>query len=460
MPRDGSNIYTRPPGTDGVPDTTIESAKYNALVADIEADLNIPRPIIAGGTASSTPRDAMIALKGEVTGQVVDNYDTFPFVSGTFHSAITATAPPVAAHGFVGICYAADNLNMVVEARDETDAAVPGLLYVREKKSGTWGPWTSQSAALDAAKVNRAGDTMTGPLKLSGEPTDPVHAVTKTYVDAGDALRLPKTGGIMTGPIGMDAEQPVVFGAEGHLIRRAADGRLLIGGAPGEVEIVTSLLKLAGPPTTDLHAATKKYADDKVTAGSADKLPLTGGTMTGPLTTAPSPGALTQVTPSPAIVVKGSGNTAGQDAFMSFMRGAVGVNFGLGADNRLKVGGFSMGEISYELSYVDQEDQVITGGASVVPKALSALSGATIVIDPGDRPMMTISNNGLGTIQPGAIGGQCTLLVTNMSGAAIPLTSAWTKVDGTFDDIPGSKFLCSCAIFPGAASVLSVVKIL
>ena len=459
MPRDGSNIYTRPPGTDGAPDTTIESAKYNAMVADVEADLNIPRPIVAGGTASSTPRDAMIALKGEVTGQIVDNYDTFPFVSGTFHSAITATAPPVAGHGFVGICYAADALNMVIEARDETDTAVPGLLYVREKKSGAWGPWTSQSAALDAAKVNRAGDTMTGLLILSGPPTDPLHAATKAYADAGDDARVAVAGDVMTGPLGMDAEQPVVFGAGGHVIRKAADGRLLIGGGAGEVEIVTNLLKLAGPPTADLHAATKKYADDAITAGSSDKLPLAGGTMTGLLTTAVADGALTEVDPSAAIVVKGT-NSAGQDAFISFMRGAIGVNFGLGADNRLKVGGLSMGAISYELGYVDQEDQVITGGASVVPKVLSALSGATIVIDPGDRPMMTISNNGLGTIQPGSIGGQCTILVTNFSGAAVPLTSAWTKVDGAFDDVPGSKFLCSCAIFPGAASVMSVVKIL
>jgi hypothetical protein len=62
MPRDGSGIYTRPPGTNAVPDTTIESTKYNGFVGDVETDLNAPRPIIAGGTGSSTAAGALTAL--------------------------------------------------------------------------------------------------------------------------------------------------------------------------------------------------------------------------------------------------------------------------------------------------------------------------------------------------------------------------------------------------------------
>lgn len=36
----------------------------------------------------------------------------------------------------------------------------------------------------DPNKVNRSGDTMTGPLVLSGAPTIPLHAATKAYVDS------------------------------------------------------------------------------------------------------------------------------------------------------------------------------------------------------------------------------------------------------------------------------------
>ena len=68
MPRDGSGIYHTPPGTDGVPDTTIDSAKYNTNVHDVETDLNAPRPIVAGGTGANNAADAAVNL-GVVTGK-------------------------------------------------------------------------------------------------------------------------------------------------------------------------------------------------------------------------------------------------------------------------------------------------------------------------------------------------------------------------------------------------------
>lgn len=79
--------------------------------------------------------------------------------------------------------------------------------------------------------VARAGDTMTGLLTLSGAPTNPLHAATKTYVDTaiGTAVSggpfLPIAGGSLTGP-----------------------------------------LLLAGPPSAPLEAVTKAYADTKLSA--------------------------------------------------------------------------------------------------------------------------------------------------------------------------------------------------
>jgi len=51
----------------------------------------------------------------------------------------------------------------------------------------------------NAVKLN--GDTMTGALVLSGAPTIGLHAATKTYADAGDALNLPLAGGTLTGAV-------------------------------------------------------------------------------------------------------------------------------------------------------------------------------------------------------------------------------------------------------------------
>jgi hypothetical protein len=154
MPRDGSNVYHIPAGTQGIPDQSIESNKYNVFIADIEQDLNLPRPIIAGGTGATNVDDALNTLGGEKASQVVTNFDSQLWYPGSFYAAATATSSPVAGHAFVGWVYSSDppavppaNNNLVVEARDQNDTVVPGSLWVREKKVGVWGPWTKPAAA-------------------------------------------------------------------------------------------------------------------------------------------------------------------------------------------------------------------------------------------------------------------------------------------------------------------------
>src|SRR6187399_3153772 len=158
MPRDGSNIYHVPPGTEGIPDTTIESNKYNTFIHDVEHDLNSPRPIVAGGTGGSTPDQALLSLNAEKFGQFVTNFDRYPWMAGSFYSDITATGAPVPAHAFSGIVYIASPSVMVVEARDMTDPGNP--MYVRVKTGGVWGSWITDNASQ---YVRKAGDTMTGP---------------------------------------------------------------------------------------------------------------------------------------------------------------------------------------------------------------------------------------------------------------------------------------------------------
>ncbi len=107
------------------------------------------------------------------------------------------------------------------------------------------------------SKVNKSGGTMTGPLILSGTPTNNLEATTKQYVDSADALKVNKAGDTLTGP-----------------------------------------LVLAGAPTADLEASTKKYVDDSNTALSNtlttqvnNKVSKAGDTMTGHLTLSGAPSA-------------------------------------------------------------------------------------------------------------------------------------------------------------------------
>lgn len=62
MPRDGSNVYSKPAGTTAVAGTKIESAKFNSIVDDIATDLNTPRPIVAGGTGAASASAARTNL--------------------------------------------------------------------------------------------------------------------------------------------------------------------------------------------------------------------------------------------------------------------------------------------------------------------------------------------------------------------------------------------------------------
>src|SRR4030095_11602074 len=162
MPRDGSGIYHTPPGTAGVTNTTIASTPYNGYLADIEQDLNLARPIVAGGTGANNAAQALTNLGGELTGQVVTNYDSVAFASGSFPSAASATSAPTA-NAQRGIAYVTDSNNITVEARDN----VSGIKYIRQKTTGTWGSWTQEPNY-----VQKAGDTMTGDLKLAGAGPD------------------------------------------------------------------------------------------------------------------------------------------------------------------------------------------------------------------------------------------------------------------------------------------------
>jgi len=96
------------------------------------------------------------------------------------------------------VAYPPANQNVIIHATDLDDDAVPGTLYIREKKTGVWGAWVRATAMIEAAfdealedldelKVDIAGDTMTGHLTLpvNAAPVD-AHAVRKDFVVAAD----------------------------------------------------------------------------------------------------------------------------------------------------------------------------------------------------------------------------------------------------------------------------------
>jgi len=100
------------------------------------------------------------------------------------------------------------------------------------------------------AKVAKAGDTMTGPLTLPGDPTLPLHAATKDYVDTqtagGTADQIPLNPAI----------PPWTNVQEG--IQGLQDTKVALAG-----DTMTGRLTLSADPIAPLHAATKNYVDTR-----------------------------------------------------------------------------------------------------------------------------------------------------------------------------------------------------
>lgn len=148
------------------------------------------------------------------------------------------------------------------KAEAAEDAAKNAAALAQEAKT------TADNISGDlSGKVNKAGDTMTGPLVLPGDPTQPMEAATKQYVDqhgggaSGDFL--PLSGGTMTGPITLAADPTTAMEAA---TKQYADKMLPLAGGT-----MTGALTLPADPTSDMQAATKKYVDNAVSGAGGNE---------------------------------------------------------------------------------------------------------------------------------------------------------------------------------------------
>jgi len=117
--------------------------------------------------------------------------------------------------------------------------------------------WTSVAAHY----VSKSGDTMTGILTLSGDPTNPLEAVTKQYADAliDSSNELGELTDVNVG--GAADTHALVYNAGNWInydIQADLDTKLNLNGLNGPM---TGLLTLSGDPSTNLQAATKQYVD-------------------------------------------------------------------------------------------------------------------------------------------------------------------------------------------------------
>jgi hypothetical protein len=71
MSRNGSGVYSLPPGSTAVDDAIIDPVVFNTLISDLESDANTARPIVAGGTGATTAAAARTNLGATAVGASV-----------------------------------------------------------------------------------------------------------------------------------------------------------------------------------------------------------------------------------------------------------------------------------------------------------------------------------------------------------------------------------------------------
>lgn len=133
----------------------------------------------------------------------------------------------------------------------------------------------------------------------------------------------------------------------------------------------------------------------------------------------------------------------------------------LSLSSAAKVYGIADAEYLGAMLANNQENQPLSGGATVTPKDLGTLSTGTLTVDAGDCPWQKVVHGAGGFALDVATNiASCYVTLTNSSASGSITTSAFDDVDGdAFDNTSGSEFLCHMGYTPGGSKFLSVRKI-
>ncbi|RUX96142.1 MULTISPECIES: pyocin knob domain-containing protein [unclassified Mesorhizobium] len=188
MPMNGSGVTSWPPNTVAIPNTTIESGKYNAFLADLLAIMNTPRPFQMGGTGASTlvgGNDALNTTSANIASAATTDLATATgiVVNVTGSAAITAFGVLPSGVERVLVFVAAPLLtynavSLILPGAANIQAAAGDAAVMRSKGGGNWVCVSYQRASGQPITTTLADGILPARLGL----------VAKTITDWNNAL--------------------------------------------------------------------------------------------------------------------------------------------------------------------------------------------------------------------------------------------------------------------------------
>jgi len=242
-------------GAQAVSTTTVQGTVYLANGQVGSGTLVLSWPAFTTATGQSVAADSLtltIAPDGFISVNLAPNLGATP--AGLYYTAVYYLSDGSSTTQYWVVPAAADASLAQVQAQLMPAAqAVQAVSksYVDE-----------EFAELEGSLLLATGGTLSGPLYLSGDPTQPLQAADKHYVDAEFALAVPLAGGNMTGPLQTPAvngvESPVAGSAQATL-----QEAMTAAGTNGSMEIPSTY---AGTDTfTNPNGV---YVDDLRTSGA------------------------------------------------------------------------------------------------------------------------------------------------------------------------------------------------
>lgn len=292
-------------------DYDVTTKKYvDGLYDQGPMKLYAAQPITIGNTTKDFDGSSGVSWTLAEIGAAaaIHTHDYLPLAGGTLTGDLNVPDNNITAKRFIGYLQGtAEYANELANARAFTIGESTKTFSGADEIF-----WTLKEIGVEDNYLKLIGGTLIGELILNDDPTKPLQASTKQYVDNNLTKYLPLTGGELTGNLKAPKFVGDLLGAAEYASKlenvrtltigdssKSFDGSESVSWTLSEIGAaatshthsylplsggtLTGNLQLARDPTTNLQAATKQYVDNHVPDLSG-YLPLSGGTLTGNLT--------------------------------------------------------------------------------------------------------------------------------------------------------------------------------